>query len=414
MSKQIVSAFLALHGSIDAQYVSTRKDDKDVDIYEFEIGCQDLPKHTRLYMPNILGKLYYANPLTTLKFIQGKIGEWKKRFTPVPLPDAKRDRSRSPPPGQSSFSDFIAGALTRFEEDETKSMFKLMEQCDREDLRGYMLGHKMPIEHKQERRKLSKAAIQKTGIKWNELDCYIPGKHYNLTGDPGHPGECILVVIEKINSDGTRTINIETIRSITGRMNLAEVEKRLRILLKLTLRATDEIYFFDFACNTFNFLDSHKKSHPEIDQYWPNLLAYQRNDDGSATIIHGTISKAQCERQKIAEQIGEKGVGLGDESESQLYLPDSLGDSSQTSVASLPEKATPLLHVKVPIGAIPSIDFGSVVFEAGPASAAVAASGGVAADKGGKRKHTKRKRSLKRSNRKRRVTRRRYNKKNGR
>lgn len=412
MRKQIVSAFLASHGSIDAQYVSTRKDDKDVDIYEFKIGCQDLPQHTRLYMPNILGKLYYANPKNTLTFIQDKIGGWSKLQQVAAAPATKKQKqSELTEPSQSSFSDFIAGALTKFEEDETTAMFKLMDECDREDLRGYMLGQKMAIEDKEARRGLSKAAIQKNGIKWNKLDCYIPGKHYNLTGVPG---ECILVVIEKINSDGTRTINIETIRSITGRMNLAEVEKRLRILLKLTLRATDEIYFFDFACNTFNFLDSHKKSHPEIDQYWPNLLAYQRNDDGSATIIHGTISKAQCERQKIAEQIGEKGVGLGDESESQLYLPDSLGDSSQTSVASLPEKATPLLHVKVPIGAIPSIDFGSVVFEASPASAAAAASGGVAASKGGKRKHTKRKRSLKRSNRKRRVTRRRYNKKNGR
>ena len=412
MSIKKVSAFLASHGSIDAQFVSTRKDDKDVDIYEFKIGGEDLPANTRLYMPNILGKLYYANPKTTLTFIQGKIGEWKKRFTPVPLPNATRDRSRSPPPGQSSFSDFIAEALTKFEEDETTAMFKLMDECDRQDLPGYMLGHKMPIEHKQKRRELSKAAIQKNGIKWNKLDCYIPEKHYNLTRSPG---EGILVGIEEIQSDGTRTININAISSITGRMNLAEVEKRLRNLLKLTLRASDEIYFFDFACNTFNFIETPPEITKKIDKYWPNLLAYQHNDDdGGATIIHGTVSKDQCERQKAAEVLGLTGVGFDESQQSVLTVgsqPGPGGDS-QSSVASSPEKATPFLYVKVPKGAIPSIDFGSVVFKTGPAAAT--AFGGVAAGKGGKRKHTKRKRSLKRSNRKRRVTRRRYNKKNGR
>ena len=413
MRKQIVSAFLASHGSIDAQYVSTRKDDKDVDIYEFKIGCEDLPANTRLYMPNILGKLYYANPKNTLTFIQGKIGEWSKlqQVAPAAAPATKKQKQ-----SQSSFSDFIAEALTKFEEDETTAMFKLMEQCDREDLRGYMLEEKMPIEHKQERRELSKAAIQKNGIKWNKLDCYIPGKHYNLTGDTG---EGILVVIE---DDGTRTVDkmIETKGEIVGRMNLEEVETRLRGLSSLGLSATAEICFFDFACNTFNFLDSHKKSHPEIDQYWPNLLAYERNaHDGGATIIHGTISKDQCEQQKTAEHLGQNGVGLGESQESVLTT----GSLSQVddSQSSLPEKATPFLYVKVPKGAIPSIDFGSVVFETGPAAAAAAAtaaataSGGVADGKqGGKRKHTKRKRSLKRSNRKRRVTRRKYNKKNGR
>lgn len=409
MSIKKVSAFLASHGSIDAQFVSTRKDDKDVDIYEFKIGCEDLPANTRLYMPNILGKLYYANPKTTLTFIQGKIGEWKKRFTPVPLPNATRDRSRSPPPGQSSFSDFIAEALTKFEEDETTAMFKLMDECDRQDLPVYMLGHKMAIKDKEARRDLSKAAIQKNGIEWNKLDCYIPEKHYNLTRSPG---EGILVGIEEIQSDGTRTININAISSITGRMNLAEVEKRLRNLLKLTLRVTDEIYFFDFACNTFNFIETPREIKIEIDKYWPNLLSYQHNDDdGGATIIHGTISKDQCERQKAAEVLGENGVGLGDSPDSVLTLGSDSLDQWGNSQGSLPEKATPFLYVKVPKGALPSIDFGSVVFEAGPASAF----GGVAASKrGGKRKHTKRKRSLKRSNRKRRVTRRRYNKKNGR
>ena len=418
MSIKKVSAFLASHGSIDAQYVSTRKDDKGVDIYEFEIGCEDLPANTRLYMPNILGKLYYANPKNTLTFIQGKIGEWKKWFAPVPLPDSKRDRSRSPEPSQSSFSDFIAEALTTFEEDETTAMFKLMDECDRQDLPGYMLGEKMPIEHKKERRELSKATTGKVGIEWNKLDCYIPEKHYNLTRSPGDnltrsPGEGILVVIEEIQSNGTRTIDINTISSITGRMNLAEVETRLRGLLSLGLSATAEICFFDFACNTFNFIETPPEIKIKIDQYWPNLLSYERNaHDGGATIIHGTISKDQCEQQKTAERLGQTGVGFDDSPESVLTLgsqSDSLspgGDSQGSS----PEKATPLLYVKVPKGAIPSIDFGSVVFKTGPA----AAFGGVAASKGGKRKHTKRKRSLKRSNRKRRVTRRRYNKKNGR
>ena len=195
-------------------------------------------------------------------------------------------------------------------------------------------------------------------------------------------------------------------------MNLAEVEKRLRILLKLTLRATDEICFFDFACNTFNFIETPPEIKTEIDKYWPNLLSYRNDDDGGATIIHGTVSKDQCEQQKAAERLGQTGVGFGDSQDSAFSLGSQPGSLSQggDSQSSLPEKATPFLYVKVPKGAIPSIDFGSVVFETGPAAAFES----VAAGKGGKRKHTKRKRSLKRSNRKKRVTRRKYNKKNGR
>jgi hypothetical protein len=421
MSKQIVSAFLASHGSIDAQFVSTRKDDKGVDIYEFEIGYQHLPANTRLYMPNILGKLYYANPLTTLTFIKGKIKEWNKhqyqRPAPAPAPDLTtkdRNRSRSPELTHSSFSDFIAEALTRFEEGEVAEMFKLMNQCDREDLPGYVQGHKMPILQKEQRRKLSKAAIQKTGIKWDNRDFYIPEKKCNLTNKPG---EGILVVIEEIQSGERRTIvkNIETIDSIRGRKNIADIERELRSVLRLD--ATAEICFFDFACNTFNFL----RASSEIDKYWPNLLAYQHNDDGGATIIHGTVLKDQCKQQRAAESLGENGVSFDDEPASQLYLPDSASQSdslggSQTSVASLPEKATPFLFVRVPEKAISLIDFGSSdVFKAGPAAATAAASvsEGVTASpdrkQGGKRKHTKRKRSIKRSYRKRRVTRRKYN-----
>ena len=113
------------------------------------------------------------------------------------------------------------------------------------------------------------------------------------------------------------------------------------------------------------------------------------------------------------ERLGQNGVGIGESQKSDFSLgpdsqPDSLGQGGD-SQASVAASATPLLYVKVPIGAIPSIDFGADVFGAGPASAA--AFGGVVGSTGGKRKHTKRKRSLKRSNRKRRVTRRRYNKK---
>jgi hypothetical protein len=191
MGKKIVSAFLASHGSIDAQYVRTGKDDKDVDIYEFGINCHPLPANTRLYMPNILGKLYYANPHTTLNFIQGKINEWNRitqaaadaaaasasaaADAAAAAPHSKhRERSRSPEPSPSSFSDFIAEALTRFEEGEVAEMFKLRDECDRQDLTGYMLGKQMSIEHKEDRRKLSEATTGKVGIKWPKLDCYIP------------------------------------------------------------------------------------------------------------------------------------------------------------------------------------------------------------------------------------------------
>ena len=407
MSKQIVSAFLASHGSVDADFKTQRKDDKGVDIYEFEIGCQDLPENTRLYMTNILGKLYYANLDNTLTFIQDKIGEWIKHQQAPATKKQKQKLFELPKPSQSSFSDFIAEALTRFEEGEVAKMFKLMDQCDHQDLPGYVQGLKMPIPQKEERRELSTATIQKTGIKWDNRDFYIPGKKCNLTNKPG---EGILVVIEEIQSDGRRTItkNIETIDSIRGRKNIAEVEIELRSVLKLD--ATAEICFFDFACNTFNFL----RAPSEIDQYWPNLLAYQHNDDGSATIIHGTVSKDQCKQQRAAELLGENGVSFDDNPASQLNLPDSASQpdsfgGSQTSVA---EKATPFLCVRVPKRAKSLIDFGSSdFFKAGPAAAS--ASGGVAASpgrkQGGKCKHTKQKRNLKRSYRKRRVTRRKYN-----
>jgi hypothetical protein len=109
-----------------------------------------------------------------------------------------------------------------------------------------------------------------------------------------------------------------------------------------------------------------------------------------------------------SEDVGFEGVGFGDDPKSQLTVGsqyDSLSQEgdSQISVAA---SAPPLLHVRVPLGAILAINFGSDVFGPGLASGGVAAGAG---SQGGKRKHTKRKRNLKRSYRKRRVTRRRYN-----
>ena len=387
MSKK-VSAFLVSHGSIDTRYVNHSKDDKDVDIYHFEIDCKELPDNIRLRMPNILGKPYYENHSNTLGFINRKILEWKTHMRPVVLQG--RDRSRSPESRQSNFSDFIAEALTKFEEDEVTAMFNLMDQCDQADSRGYALGYEMPIEQKESRRYMSKATTRKVGIEWNNMLYYITNKFYNLTEKSG---EEVLVVIEEINADdGTRTVSpiIETKGEIVGRMNLVGVEQALRNVKRLGLSATDQIYFFDFACNTFNM---NLESLPDIKQYLPKLLSCQKNHDGSATIIYGTVSKDQCERQRTAEVLGQSGVKF-DESqtsvlsvESHTQPDDSFVNSQVSEAASVP----PLLYVNVPIGAIPSIDFGSDVFKSG----------------GNKRKHTKRKRSIKRSYRKRRITRRR-------
>jgi hypothetical protein len=173
----------------------------------------------------------------------------------------------------------------------------------------------------------------------------------------------------------------------------------------LDLEDTDEICFFDFACSTFNFKDI-----PELEPYWPNLLSYQDNDDGSATLIYGTIPKDRCDEMTTAERVGENGVSFDDTQKSVLSLGSQLDSLSQSSQTSLAASKTPLLHVRVPKEAKPTINFGQVVFEADRASGGVASAG----RHGGKRKHTKRKRNLKKSYRKRRVVtrRRRYSKMN--
>jgi hypothetical protein len=389
MSSKKVSVFLVSHGSIDAKFERKIKDPhSEVDIYHFGISCQELPGNVTFYMPNILGKPYYENRDNMIKFIERKINKWN----PHP-PDAGRrgrKRSRSPEPG-SSFSDFIAASLTRFEQRETAKMFDLMDKCVERDRVGYEKGATMSIQQKQERRDMSKATMQKNGIKWEELGCYIPEKHYILTG---RPGEDVLVVIEQIGDDGVSTVFDVVKPTLTpGRKNLAQVNDELSSKLK----DTNEICFFDFACSTFNF-----KGIPALEPYWPNLLSYQRNGDDGATMIYGTISKDQCERMNHAETDGHKGVSFDESPKSPLSLgsqSDSLSQSSQSSLAASPP---PLLHVRVPIKAKSTIDFGSVVFRAGP--------GPGPGSRGGKRKYTKRTRNLKKSYRKRRVvTRRRYN-----
>lgn len=383
MSKKQVSAFLLSHGSIDATYVprQTERDterDTEADIYNFSIDCRDLPTYTRLCMPNILGKPYYAHQTNTTEFIKSTINKWKKLQ-----------------PSSSSFSDFIAGELTKFETDEVAAMVKLQSDCDKKDSCIYAQGHKMPPLEKEKRRSLSKATIQKDGIEWKELKCYIPEKHYNLTT---RPDEQVLVVIETPGDDGVSTVSkiVETKGLILGRMNLAGVNKALRT--KLGLSDTDEICFFDFVCNTFNF-----NGHPDLEQYLPNLLSYQPNPDGGATIIYGTITKDQCKRMKRAADDGVDGVGFGDDPSSQLTVgsQSASGGEGDYSPSSVKASATPLIYVTVPNNAISSIDVGLDVFGAGVAAGA--------GSQGGKRKHTKRKRNLKGSYRKTRVTRRRYN-----
>ena len=127
MSKK-VSAFLLSHGSINANYVSKRIDSgTNGDIYDFSVDCQDLPKNTRLCMPNILGKPYYENRVNMIGFINSKIKEWNSRPQPAAVPEkesSKRPRQSEP----NSFSDFIAETLTRFEEVETAEMFDLMDE----------------------------------------------------------------------------------------------------------------------------------------------------------------------------------------------------------------------------------------------------------------------------------------------
>jgi hypothetical protein len=258
MSSKKVSVFLVPHGSIDAIFKG-RQPEESVDtesepightIYDFSIHCEVLPKNTRLCMPNILGKPYYENRVNMIGFINSKIKEWNSRPQPAAVPEPAsndRARSRSPEPKKGSFSDFIAETLTRFEEVETAEMFDLMVECDKRDSDAYDKGHKLSISQKELRRGISKAITQKKGIKWVELGCYIPEKHYNLTE---RPGEDVLVVIE---DGGIRTVRnvVDSIGLITGRINLAQVNKKLRNLLKL--EDTDEICFFDFACSTFNF-----------------------------------------------------------------------------------------------------------------------------------------------------------------
>ena len=205
MSSKKVSVFLVSHGSIDETFERLRPDSEtgDDEIYDFSIRCENLPENVRLCTPNILGKPYYENRVNMIGFINSKIKEWNSRPQPAAVPEPAsngRARSRSREPKKDSFSDFIAETLTTFEKDETAEMYDLMDKCDERDSVGYEKGYKMPIKEKQLRREMNKATMQKNGIKWVELGCYIPEKHYNLTG------EDVLVVIEEIGDSGTRTV----------------------------------------------------------------------------------------------------------------------------------------------------------------------------------------------------------------
>ena len=386
MSGRDVSVFVFPHGSIDDVWTGERKNTLGVNEYYSEITCEHLPENTTLYMPNILGKPYHLKTRNLEDLIRDKTSEWSRSHT-VP------------------FSEYIASGLDEYERNERKSMFELLDECEKSDAESYAKGATMPHEQREQRVKLRTSMEHKAGIKWLKLDDYIVQKRCNLPRDH-RPGEGLIICIEEENKRIKKYYPSGT--EINGRYNLTGLLSALKGWMRLGLKPDDKICVFDFVCNIPNFVSNPNKIAENYNDV--ELLSFNRDWDGGATMTYGAIPISQSCRDKTVRG----GVSLGDSPLSQFTLPSSPSPSPSPPPPPSPSPArpTPSLYVKVPQAAIELINF-TVGPGPRPRSASPVHRISVSPN-GGKRNHTKRKRSLKRSNRKRRVTRRKYNKKNGR
>lgn len=280
--KRIVSAFIALHGNIRvniADYHQPRH------TFLFDLVCNKLPGRYNLYAPDNLGRFYTVTDPNTADYISKKIEEWKHS----PMASGKASpRSRSRP---ATFSEFIAGDLTHFEQGDSEALFK-----DIDDIYKKLPNGRMSKYDKKDTSYLHTSALIKNEVKWKKHEYYITGKQYIVSDGKRPPeakidiGKEIIVVIETIHSDGTRSIKnhrlkLESLPTFLGMSGIEEVASCL--ISEYSLTPTDEINLFDFTCSGITF----PTRLYGLGQYNMNLLSSNRNPDGSAKLTFGTITK---------------------------------------------------------------------------------------------------------------------------
>jgi hypothetical protein len=288
--KRIVSAFIALHGNIRVNIADYHQ---PTHTFLFDLVCNKIPGRYNLYAPDNLGRFYTVTDPNTADYISKKIEEWEKSLSKASGKASPRSHSASPRSRSATFSEFIAGDLTHFEQKDSEAIFKDIDDIY-EDSHKYDKG-KMPKDTKEDTSYLHTSALIKNEVKWKKHDYYITGKQYIVSDDKRPPeakidiGKEIIVVIETIHSDGTRSIKnhrlkLESLPTFFGMSGIEEVASCL--ISEYSLDPTDEINLFDFTCSVIGF----PTRLYGLGQYNMNLLSSNRNKDGSATLTFGTIS----------------------------------------------------------------------------------------------------------------------------
>ena len=280
--KRIVSAFIALHGNIRVNIADYHQ---PTHTFLFELVCNKLPGRYNLYAPDNLGRFYTVTDPNTADYISKKIEEWKHSQ----MASGKASpRSRSRP---ATFSEFIAGDLTHFEQRDSEALFK-----DIDDIYKKLPNGRMSKYDKEDTSYLHTSALIKNEVKWKKHEYYITGKQYIVSDGKRPPeakidiGKEIIVVIETIHSDGTRSIKnyrlkLESLPTFLGMSGIEEVASFL--ISEYSLTPTDEINLFDFTCSVISF----PTRLYGLGQYNMNLLSSNRNSDGSAKLTFGTVTK---------------------------------------------------------------------------------------------------------------------------
>jgi len=236
-------------------------------------------------------------------------------------------RSRSRP---ATFSEFIAGDLTHFEQGDSEALFK-----DIDDIYKKLPNGRMSKYDKEDTSYLHTSALIKNEVKWKKHDYYITGKQYIVSDGKRPPeakidiGKEIIVVIETIHSDGTRSIKnhrlkLESLPTFLGMSGIEEVASCL--ISEYSLTPTDEINLFDFTCSGISF----PTRLYGLGQYNMNLLSSNRNSDGSAKLTFGTISKKRSREDAFRDGNDDGSPSADSASSMKVHTPGSRRSSSSS------------------------------------------------------------------------------------
>jgi hypothetical protein len=356
--KRIVSAFIALHGNIRVNIADYHQ---PTHTFLFDLVCNKVPETYNLYAPDNLGRFYTVTDPNTADYISKKIEEWKHS----PMASGKASpRSRSRP---ATFSEFIAGDLTHFEQRDSEALFK-----DIDDIYKKLPNGRMSKYDKEDTSYLHTSALIKNEVKWKKHEYYITGKQYIVSDGKRPPeakidiGKEIIVVIETIHSDGTRSIKnhrlkLESLPTFLGMSGIEEVASCL--ISEYSLTPTDEINLFDFTCSVISF----PTRLYGLGQYNMNLLSSNRNPDGSAKLTFGTISKKRSFEDAFRAGNDDGSSSPGDSASSMKVhrprTPRSSLSSPEHSPAdhkspySPPVSASPTIEINVPKELVSYVSF---------------------------------------------------------